>query len=107
VVVALLVAALGDDGADRVAAQPRPNAIEAVSLVAGHAMGPTARRAHGLPDAHRVHHELELRRFVRLPRRDFDGKRQVSAVSNQVEFAPKSAARAAQSVVRGLLGPPF
>ena len=105
--VALLVAALGDDGVDGVVAQPRPDALEAVSLVAGHTAGATARSAHGLWNPHRVHQELELRRFVGLPRRDFDGKRQASAVSNQVEFAPESAARAAQSVVWGLFGPPF
>ena len=106
-VVALLVAALGDDGGDRMASEPRPDALETVPLVAGQTLGPTAGSAQGLWNPHRVHQELELGGFVRLPRRDLDGQRQASAVSNQVEFAPESAARAAQSVVRGLLGPPF
>jgi hypothetical protein len=106
-VVALLVAALGDDRADGVAAQPVADAVKAVSLVCGHTAGATAGSAQGPWNAHRVHQEFELGRFVRLPRRDFDGKRQASAVSNQVQLGAESAARAAQSVVSWLLEPPF
>jgi len=105
--VALLVASLGNDRFDGVATQPLPDAVETVCFVPGDTFGATAGSTHRLRDAHRVHQRLEPRRFVRLPRRDFDGKRQASAVSNQVELAPESAARAAQSVVGGLLGPPF
>ena len=49
-----------------------------------------------------MHHVVELRRFVRLPRRECDGEDKAVAVSNQVELAPLSAAAAAQSVVVGL-----
>lgn len=105
--VAFLVAALGDDGPDRVSTQPPTNAVETVSLVASHAARSTAGSAHGLGNAHRVHQELELRRLVRLSRRDFDGKRESPAVSHQMELAPESATRAAQSVVWGLPEPPF
>ena len=103
----LLVRAHGNNGADRAPAKPISDAPIAVSLVAGDGGRASARRPERLRNTHRFHEGFELRRLVTLSRRHFDGKWQAVTVSDQVEFGPESAARAAQRVVFGLFRPPF
>ncbi len=86
-----LVGALGDHCADRVPTKPRANPWVTVAFVSGEAPGTAAGAAPGLGNPHRVHQRFELRRFVSLARRCFDGERQASAVSNQVQFRAESA----------------
>lgn len=56
--------------------------VVAVSFVAAELLGPAdaARSPHGL------HHSAELRRFVRLARRERGGEDKALAVSNQVQL---------------------
>lgn len=94
-------------GSNCVASQPCPNPRIAVSLVTGYRTGSCARRPDRLPDLHPVHDVFEVLRLVRLPRRDVGREGDSTTVSNKVDFAPESAARATQCVVFGLFGVPF
>lgn len=101
-VVGMLVFAPRDHGLDRMPAQPIPDRGEAVALVAREGFGS------GAPtNPHPIHDFFELRALVDLSRRDVDGEGKAVAVSDQVELAPESAARAAQRVVDGFVGAPF
>jgi hypothetical protein len=101
-IVRVLVDAPRDDGPDRVASQPPANPLGAVALVSGHRCGTLT-----TTDAHSIHDRFELRAVVDLPRRDVGGEGNSVTFSNQVDFAPESAARAAQSVVVGLARAPL
>src|SRR5260221_5690020 len=101
-IVRVLVAASGDDRSDRVPAQPLANARRAVTLVPGHRVG-----ALTASDPNPVHDRFELRAVVDLSRRDVGREGDSVTFSNQVDLAPESAARAAQSVVFGLCGAPL
>ena len=101
-VTGVLVPAAGNHGLDRVPAQPVANPLEAVTLVAGERS-----RSGAATDADPTHDFLELCAFVDLPRRDMRREGKAVAVSDQVELAPESAARATQCVVDGLFSAPF
>ena len=103
----LLIRPHWDHGSDCVPSKPRANARIAVSLVPSHGSRSLAWTANGLRNAYSIHDEFELSRFVPLPGCHLSGEGQAVAVSDQVEFAAKSAARAAQTVVFWLLGAPF
>jgi hypothetical protein len=79
----------------------------AVGLVACNGSGAATRSSEGLPDLHPVHDSFEVLRLVRLPRGDVRREGDSATVSNQVDFAPESAARATQCVVFRLFGAPF
>ena len=106
-VVRALVRATRDDRPDRMVAQPLTDARVTVALVSGHRSGPGAWPSQRLGDADPVQDRFELRRLVDLPGRDVDREGKAVAVSDQVELAPESAARAPQCVVVGLERAPF
>ena len=106
-VVGVLVAAPRNDDADRMAVKPGADARVAVALVARQALWPRPWRTEGLADAHPVQDFFELRALVDLPGRDVDREGESVTVSNRVEFAAESTARAAQCVVFGFFGAPF
>jgi hypothetical protein len=97
-----------DHRLDPLGQQPLAHARDAVGLVAGELLGlvptpaalasPADQRRDGLPGD-----RLGPRRFVHLPRRDFDGEGSARTASNHVELAPKPASAAAQRVVGGLV----
>src|SRR5437899_993773 len=106
-VLGVLVAATRNDHANRMAMEPRADAGVAVALVARQTRGSRSRWPHRLPDANPIHDFFELRALVDLSGRDVDRERESVTVSNQVELAAESAARANQCVVSGPLGAPF
>lgn len=106
-IVLMLVDASWDDTADRMTTQPLPDAREAVAFVASEARRSSASSSRGSADAHAVHDRFEPLGLVDLPRRDVRGEGESATVSNQVELAAESAARAAERVVFGLFGAPF
>ena len=81
-----LVGALRNHRTDGVPTQPSTDAGEAIPLVTGNAA-----RTGAPTNPHRIYQSFELRRLVSLSGGDFRGKRQASAVSNQVQFAAESA----------------
>ena len=101
-VVRVLVFPSWDHGFDGVSSQPVPDRGEAVALVTRDCLG-----AGASTDSDAVHDFFELRALVDLTRRDVDREGKAVAVSDQVELAPESAARATQRVVEGFLGAPF
>ena len=106
-VLGVLVAAAREDDADRVLLQPLADPEVAVTVVAGQALGTGSRRSGWLADAYPVHDLFELSALVDLPGRDMRREGESVTVSNQVELAAGSAARATQCVVSGLLAAPF
>ena len=86
-----LVRALRDHSSYRMPPKPGANPIDAVRLVAGEMSRSTPGTPQGLRDSHGAHQSLELRRFVPLAGRCFNGERQAVAVSNQVQFCAESA----------------
>ena len=101
-VVWMLVAASRDHCPDGVSAQPLPDARRAVAFVPGERLGALA-----ATDVNAVHDRFELRALVDLAGRDVRREGYSVTFSNQVELAPESAARAAQSVVSGFFGAPL
>src|SRR5205814_748592 len=101
-VIGMLIAAARDHGLDRVATQPVTDRLIAVALVSRERL-----RTLPAPDPDPIHHRFELRALVDLARRDVDGEGKAAAVSDQVELAAESAARATQCVVGGLFSAPF
>jgi hypothetical protein len=101
-VVRVLVFASRDDRADRMSTQPTADTVGAVALVAREGHGTAAST-----DVDPVHDRFELRALVDLARGDVDREGYSVTFSNQVDLAPESAARAAQSVVVGLTGAPL
>ena len=99
-----LIRALRDDRINTVSPQPATDVRIAVSFVPGQCRRARPGTTRHLPDTHRVHHRLEAARFVHLPCADLDRQRDGATVSNQVQLAPVSAARAAQRVVFRLIG---
>src|SRR5208283_234828 len=69
--------------------------VVTVAFVAGQLDRP----AEATRPTHLVHQAYELRRFVRLSRREGDAKGKALSVSDQVEFAAPSAAAATQCVI--------
>src|ERR1041385_7133424 len=89
-VVRVLVFPAWNHRFDGVSSQPVTDPCEAVALVTCERPGACASAD---PDA--VHDFLELRALVDLARGDVDREGKAVAVSDQVDFAPESAARAA------------
>src|SRR5437762_4604415 len=106
-IVGPLVLAARDDHSNGMAMQPVPDATVAIALVARHRGRALPRRPARLSDRHAVHDRVDLRRLVDLARRDVRGEGNAATVSDQVELAPESAARATQRVVGGFSGAPF
>ena len=71
----------------------------AVASVDRQTLRPRVRRPDELPDPHAIHDLLELRALVDLAGRDEDGEGNSVTVSNHVDPAAESAARATQRVV--------
>ena len=101
-VVADLVFLARDHHPNLVLPQPVADPSATVALVTGKRIWPCTGMTRRLWNANRVHHRLEPFRFVALTGTDLDRERQSRTVSNQVELAPESAARAAQCMICGL-----
>jgi hypothetical protein len=71
-----------DDRFDAAAGEELADRFVAVSLVAGNLVRP----ADVAWPPHGVHYVVELRRFVRLARRESDGEHKALSVSNHVEL---------------------
>ena len=103
----LLIGPHGNDGSNGVLAKPCSNARKAVPLVSRNGGGSLTGAPRRLGNSHGVQQRFELRGLVTLTGRHFRNEGQAVAVSDQMEFCPESAARAAQSVVFWLFRPPF
>jgi len=109
VVAGMLVVLMRDDRLDLLSGEPIPHALDAVALVPGELPG-LAATSPPLPSASDQERDrlpddrLGPRRFVDLPRGDFDGQGSARTVSDHVELRSKPAAAAAQRVVGGFVG---
>src|SRR5262249_22441470 len=106
-VVGVLVGWGGDDGGKGMPRERGANSGKTVRLVPGDRIGARSRSAHVLANLNAIHDSFEVFRFVRLSRRDVRREGDSTTVSDHVDLAPESAARATQCVISGLSGSPF
>jgi len=87
--------------------QPVSNALKAIAFVSGYPRGSGTRATQRLRNPNGIQRFFEELRVVDLPRSDVNAQGKASAVRNQVQFTAESTARAAKSVVCGLVRSPF
>ena len=98
-----LVAPLRNHDRDVALAQPLADVAMAVTLVAGHALGPLTHRTVGATDTHGVQQRFGVWRFVGLAGADLDCQRQPSPIRHQVQLGAPAAAATPEDVIVGLV----